>query len=102
MGDVVFEGELHTMVLDTVKNPNSNRPQLIFKNTYDDEESGKYKKVTIEAGHPDAPDVFYCVHVNVDLTAMVSDLQTSSSYRHFPPLEWTTDPDLWSEDQSEY
>ena len=54
------------MVLDNVKNPNGEKPKFIFKNTYDDEESGKSRKITMDAGHPDAPDVFYYVHIDVD------------------------------------
>ena len=55
------------MVLDTVKNPNGKRPKFIFKNTYDDEETGRCRKITMDASHPNAPDVFYYVHFDVDL-----------------------------------
>ena len=88
VGNAWFEGDQHTMVLDTVANPNSENPEFIFKNTYDDEESGKYRKITIGASHANAPDVFYYVHVDVDLTAMVFNLKTSSSYEHFPHLPY--------------
>ena len=41
--------------------------KLIFKNTYDDEDNGKPKKYTINANHRQAPDMFYYVHIDVDL-----------------------------------
>ena len=41
--------------------------KLIFKNTLDDEESGQPKKYTINAKSVMAPDVFYYVHIDVDL-----------------------------------
>ena len=41
--------------------------KLIFKNTLDDEESGQPKKFTINAKSESAPDVFYSVHIDVDL-----------------------------------
>ena len=47
--------------------------KLIFKNTYDDEENGKPKKYTINAKSARAPDVFFYVHIDVDLDAVPRD-----------------------------
>ena len=67
---------MHALVLDTVETITQYNQsegyeigdvKLIFKNTYDDEESGKPKKFTINAKSTRAPDVFYYVHIDVDL-----------------------------------
>ena len=67
---------MHALVLDTVekitkedqeKNCESGDYKLIFKNTHADEENGKPKKYTINANSPHSPDVFYFVHIDVDL-----------------------------------
>ena len=66
------------MVLDTVHQITNNQSpeyavgdfKLVFKNTYDDEENGKQKQVTLNAKHTDAPDCFYFVHIEVDLNAV--------------------------------
>ena len=67
---------MHALVLDTVETitqyNNSEGYEvgdvrLIFKNTYDDEGNGKPKKFTINAKCAMAPDVFYFVHIDVDL-----------------------------------
>ena len=64
------------MVLDTVEKVTkddqnngykSGDYKLIFKNTHADEENGKPKKYTINANSPNSPDVFYFVHISVDL-----------------------------------
>ena len=60
--------------------------KLIFKNTLDDEENGQPKKYTINAKSESAPDVFYFVHIDVDLDQIddysteESDSETCSSY----------------------
>ena len=41
--------------------------KLIFKNTYDDEENGQPKKYSINAKSALAPEIFYFVHIEVDL-----------------------------------
>ena len=73
---VEMDGILHAMVLDTVQQVTmDNQSQdfeegdykLIFKNTYDDEENGQPKKFTMKANASSAPDVFYYVHIDVDL-----------------------------------
>ena len=70
------ENPLHAMILETVEEvteDNQSRGyeigdhKLIFKNTYDSKEYGKQKKFTINANDPNAPDVFYYVHIDVDL-----------------------------------
>ena len=66
------------MVLDTIVNSNSSKAKLIFKNTFDDEESGKFRKITMNASSPQAPDVFYYLHVDVDLTSMVFDFRNQT------------------------
>ena len=76
------------MVLDTVLNSNSREAKLIFKNTYDDEESGKFRKITMNASSPQAPDVFYYLHIDVDLTRIVFDLRNQTSFKHFPDLPY--------------
>ena len=68
----------HAMVLDIGHQITDNRSpgykagdfKLVFKNTYDDEESGRSRKVTINAKDMDAPDFFYYVHIDVDLDAL--------------------------------
>ena len=42
-----------------------NRDVLIFKNTYDDSEIGQPKKYEIARTHPNAPEEFYFVHIEV-------------------------------------
>ena len=73
---VDFNGEMHAMVLETVEEITENNQspgyevgdqKLIFKNTYDSEEYGKEKKLTINAKDEKAPDSFYYVHIDVDL-----------------------------------
>ena len=44
--------------------------KLVFKNTYDDEEGGQPKQVTMNAKDTNAPDFFYYVHIGVDLNAV--------------------------------
>ena len=67
------------MVLDTVHEITENNQshgyavgdfKLVFKDTYDDEENGHPKQVTMNAKDSDAPDVFYYVHIEVDLDAV--------------------------------
>ena len=67
---------MHALVLDTVETITEYNQsegyevgdvKLIFKNTHDDEESGKPKKYTINAKSSMAPDVFYYVHIDIDL-----------------------------------
>ena len=67
---------MHALVLDTVekitrddqeRGYKSGDYKLIFKNTHADEENGKPKKYTINAKNPKAPDVFYFVHIDIDL-----------------------------------
>ena len=69
-------GGLHVLVLDTAekitqynqsKDYDIGDIKLIFKNTHDDEENGKPKKYTINAKNEKAPDIFYYVHIDVDL-----------------------------------
>ena len=71
-----INGGLHALVLDTVETITQYNQsdgyqigdvKLIFKNTYDDEENGKPKKYTINATSTIAPDIFYFMHINVDL-----------------------------------
>ena len=71
-----INGGMHTLVLDTVETITQYNQsegyeigdvKLIFKNTHDDEENGKPKKFTINAKSARAPDVFYFVHIDVDL-----------------------------------
>ena len=52
----------HAMVLDTY---DQNQDLLIFKNTYDDESGGQPKKFTISRTHPNAPEEFYFVHIEI-------------------------------------
>ena len=66
------------MVLDTVHEVTDNLSpgyevgdfKLIFKNTFDDEENGQPRKVTLNAKDANAPDFFYYVHIGVDLNAI--------------------------------
>ena len=75
------------MVLDTVHRITDNQSpeyavgdfKLVFKNTYDDEESGRPKKVTLNAKHTNAPDFFYYIHVGVNLNA-IEDCTCSERY----------------------
>ena len=61
------------MVLDTVHRVTDNLTpgyvvgdfKLVFKNTYDDEENGQPKQVTLNANDMKAPDFFYYVHIEV-------------------------------------
>ena len=50
------------MVLDAY---NPDQDLLIFKNTYDDESGGQPKKFKIKRSHPNAPEEFYFVHIEV-------------------------------------
>ena len=68
----------HAMVLDTVKEITEDDQSpgyevgdymLIFKNTYDGEEKGKFRKVTMNAKDKNAPNFFYYIHIDVDLKA---------------------------------
>ena len=70
---------MHAMVLDSVQKITEGEQsegyevgdyKLIFKNTYDDEDNGKPKKYTINANHQKAPDVFYYVHIDVNLNSI--------------------------------
>ena len=66
------------MVLDTVHKITDNQSpgyavgdfKLKFKNTYDDEEGGRPKQVTMNAKDTKSPDLFYYVHIDVDLNAV--------------------------------
>ena len=66
------------MVLDTVHKITDNQSpgyeigdsKLVFKNTYDDEEGGQPKQVTLNAKETNAPDFFYYVHIGVDINAV--------------------------------
>ena len=85
-----IHGGLHALVLDTVEkitqeNQNENYDigdvKLIFKNTHDDEENGQPKKFTINAKSAMAPDIFYYVHIDVELDQIkdfTTDSETSS------------------------
>ena len=61
----------HAMVLDTY---DSNRDVLIFKNTYDNPESGQPKKFEIERTHANAPKKFYFVHIHTRDMALIHGL----------------------------
>ena len=50
----------HVMVLDTY---DQDQDLLIFKNTYNDPNSGQTKRFTINRTHPDAPKELYFVHI---------------------------------------
>ena len=52
------------MVLDTF---NIEQDVLVFKNTYDDPDTGLTKKFEIERTHQNAPKEFYFVHIEVDM-----------------------------------
>ena len=76
------------MVLDTVHEiTESNQSpgyevgdfKLVFKNTYDDEETGRQKQVTLNAKDPSAPDMFYYVHLEVDLEKVKKQMPLSFS-----------------------
>ena len=76
VGAININGGSHVLVLDTVeKITRENQSedydigdvQMIFKNTHDDEGNGQPKKFTINAKSQRAPDVFYFVHIDVDL-----------------------------------
>ena len=66
------------MVLDTIhKITDSLTPgyvvgdfKLLFKNTFDDEEIGQPRQVTMNAKDANAPDFFYYIHIEVDLNAV--------------------------------
>ena len=67
---------MHALVLDAVEKITRDDQgegyeigdvKLVFKNTHDNEENGKPKKYTINAKNAKAPDVFYFVHIDVDL-----------------------------------
>ena len=72
---------MHALVLDATEEINQYNQcegyeigdvKLIFKNTHDDEENGKPKKFTINAKSSRAPDVFYFVHIDVDLDTIAN------------------------------
>ena len=72
---------MHAIILDTVHVITTSEQgykagdyKMIFKNTYDDEDNGKPKKYAINANHPQAPDVFYYVHIDIN-----SDQTTDNS-----------------------
>ena len=75
------------MVLDTVHQITDNLSsgyevgdsKLVFKNTYDDEEIGRPKKVTLNAKDENAPGFFYYIHIGVDLNA-VEDCTCSARF----------------------
>ena len=57
------QGEVsHAMVLDTYDQEND---ILIFKNTYDDPESGKSKQFKVRRTDPNAPEELYFVHIEI-------------------------------------
>ena len=67
------------MVLDTIHEITENNQspdyavgdfKMVFKNTYDDEENGQPRQVNLNAKDTDAPDLFYFVHIQVDLNAV--------------------------------
>ena len=70
--------ESHAMVLDSLHKITDNLIsgyevgdfKLVFKNTYDDEENGQPRQVTLNAKNANAPDFFYYVHFGVDLNAV--------------------------------
>ena len=72
---------MHALVLDTVETITQYNQsegydiddvKLIFKNTHDDEGNGKPKKYTINAKSAMAPDIFYYVHIDVDLNQIAN------------------------------
>ena len=76
VGAIDINGGSHALVLDTVEKITQYSQcegyeigdvKLIFKNTHDDEKNGKPKKYTINAKSARAPDIFYFVHIHVDL-----------------------------------
>ena len=88
MGAININGGLHTLVLDTVQiitryNKSEENDigdvKLIFKNTYDDEENGQPKKYSINAKSAMAPDIFYFVHIDVDLD-QIQDFLNNPDY----------------------
>ena len=79
---------MHAMVLEKVEQITENNQsrgyeigdrKLIFKNTYDSNEYGKRKKFTINAKDANAPDVFYYVHIDVDLDRSTESDQTETT-----------------------
>ena len=73
---IEINGGLHALVLDTVEKIHQGDQnedydigdrKFIFKNTYDNEYNGQPRKVTINAKSEMSPDVFYFVHIDVDL-----------------------------------
>ena len=66
------------MVLDNVYRLTHNRHpgyvvgdfKLVFKNTYNDEKNGHSRQVTLNAKDANAPDLFYYIHIEVDLNAV--------------------------------
>ena len=67
---------MHALVLDTVQRITRNNQstgydigdlKLIFKNTYDNANNGQPKKYTINAKSAMAPEIFYFLHIDVDL-----------------------------------
>ena len=87
---------MHAMVLETVEEISEYNQspgyeigdhKLIFKNTYDSEEYGKEKKFTINAKDKKAPDSFYYVHIDVDLSLLQDNLESeTTSYDPATPL----------------
>ena len=51
------------MVLDKFDKEND---LLIFKNTYDDPENGQQEQIKIGRTDPNAPEVLYFVHIDVE------------------------------------
>ena len=89
VGAIDINGGSHALVLDTVekitqynqsKGYDVGDHKLIFKNTYDDEENGKPKKFTINARSAKAPDVFFYVHIDVDLDAVPNYQEMAAEY----------------------
>ena len=89
VGAIDINGGSHALVLDTVekitqynqsKGYDVGDHKLIFKNTYDDEENGKPKKFTINARSAKAPDVFFYVHIDVDLDAVPNYEEMQAEY----------------------
>ena len=70
---------MHAMVLEDVEEITEyNQSQgyevgdhkLIFKNTFDSNEYGKEKRFTINARDEKSPDVFYYVHIDIELSLL--------------------------------
>ena len=70
---------MHAMVLETVEQITENNKssgfeigdhKLVFKNTYDNEDNGKPKRFTMNVSNQNTPDLFYYVHIDVDLNQL--------------------------------